>query len=74
MIVQPHPTRDLFREDERDPNDDNDNISWESLSSADLSLDESHPLVAFKAELIQAVFEGFIKYRQKCTDGEPEAS
>ncbi|KAI0445650.1 hypothetical protein F4803DRAFT_121510 [Xylaria telfairii] len=73
-IVRSHPARDLFRKDELDPNDDNDNISWESLSSADVSLDESHPLVAFKAELIQTVFEGFMKYRQKCTGGKSEVS
>ena len=48
-----------------DPDDDDENLSWESLSSAGLSLDEDHPLMGFEAEVTQAVFQGFLQYRQK---------
>ncbi|KAF2973525.1 hypothetical protein GQX73_g157 [Xylaria multiplex] len=61
--------RDASCKDGPDPNDDSDDI-YESLSSTTWSLDETHPLAAFKADAIQAVFQGYMEYRKKNTNGE----
>lgn len=55
---------DEVREDQAD---DSDNVSWESFSSAGSSLDESHPLMAFKDEITESIFQGFMEYRKKYT-------
>jgi hypothetical protein len=69
-IMEPYPVADEFHENEPDPNDDSDNMSWESFSSAGFSLDEAHPLSALKAEVTQAVLQGFLEYRQKHAVGQ----
>ncbi len=54
------------------PGDDSDNLSWESLSSGELSLEDDHPLLAFEAEVTQAVLQGFIEFRKKHTSEDSE--
>ncbi|KAJ3576525.1 hypothetical protein NPX13_g3675 [Xylaria arbuscula] len=51
--------------DDFSPADDSDQISWESWSSAEFSLDDAHPLMALKKEATDAVFQGFIEYRKR---------
>ncbi|KAI1121905.1 hypothetical protein F5Y10DRAFT_255336 [Nemania abortiva] len=62
-------SRNAFREFDPDTNG-SDNMSWESFSSTESSLDEAHPLMAFKAEVVQAVLQGFMKYRRNYDDGD----
>ncbi|KAI0399212.1 hypothetical protein F4802DRAFT_57288 [Xylaria palmicola] len=71
-VTGPHSTRDALLEEEPEPNDDGDNMSWESFSSSGLSLDEAHPLMAFRDEVTQALLQGFMVYRQRHASGDLE--
>ncbi|KAI1362401.1 hypothetical protein F5Y08DRAFT_341737 [Xylaria arbuscula] len=55
--------------DTSNPDDHSDNMSWESWSSAESSLDDRHPLMALKKEAIDVVFQGYMEYRKRRTQG-----
>ncbi|KAI1179821.1 hypothetical protein F4777DRAFT_401145 [Nemania sp. FL0916] len=55
----------ILSEREAHFDDESDQMSWESLSYTNSSLDEDHPLVNLKAEVVEAVFQGYMEYRKK---------
>ncbi|KAK5631674.1 hypothetical protein RRF57_007388 [Xylaria bambusicola] len=48
---------------------ESDSMSCESWSSVGLSLDDAHPLMAFKDEVTDAVFQGYMEYRKRHLKG-----
>ncbi|GAW21818.1 hypothetical protein ANO14919_113430 [Xylariales sp. No.14919] len=72
-ITRLHSAEGELCEDGFNADEDSDPELWESTSSTGSSLDESHPLAAFKDQAIQAVLRGYMEYRKKHGAGESEA-
>ncbi|KAI1346736.1 hypothetical protein F5Y01DRAFT_319409 [Xylaria sp. FL0043] len=67
-IIVPNSRMDTFGADSTELSDGSSDKSWDSSSSANQPVGENHPLAAFTAEAIQAVFQGYVEYRRQHPD------